>query len=245
MNCPVCRSGKTSVVLEQKGVPVHQNLVCETREEALNVTRGDITLMLCECGFVFNGSFDESLLSYGARYNNNQMASPAFTNYVDSIVDHLNPVGKTVVEIGCGHGDFLLRLCARGNKGIGFDPSYIGPTEQDRVRFVREYFDGTPADFTVCRHVIEHTPDPLGLIRSVDSPEVFFETPNLDWILENRTWWDIFYEHCNYFTPETLGLVFSIAGYEGKVSGAFGGQYLWYEGHLGSGCEGRDLPQSD
>ena len=227
MNCPLC-NGETRVFLTRGNVPVHQNLVCNTLEEALNVKRGDLELVKCECGFVFNQSFDESLLSYGNRYNNNQMASSAFNEYVDSIVDFLDLEDEFVVEIGCGQGEFLLKL---GNKGVGYDPSYRGSDLQNGVLFLKGYYDGLEADIIVCRHVIEHVPDPVKLVESLNTQRVFFETPNLDWIIENDTWWDFFYEHCNYFNTKTLGRLFK--DFEGEVREAFGGQYLWYLGSRG------------
>jgi SAM-dependent methyltransferase len=243
MNCPVCKSGNTTLFLERLNVPVHQNLVCNTWEEALNVKRGDLSLVECECGFVFNQSFDESLLSYGERYNNDQMASEVFNEYVDSIVEYLGLRNQSIIEIGCGNGAFLKKLCAE-NDGVGYDPSYIGPLENGRVSFVRGYYEGLSCDIVVCRHVIEHVPDPVGLIATINAPRVFFETPNLDWIIENDTWWDFFYEHCNYFTAGTLKYAFALAGFDGRAREAFGGQYLWYEGrYMGGRREGCNIPQ--
>jgi SAM-dependent methyltransferase len=243
MNCPVCKSGNTTLFLERLNVPVHQNLVCNTREEALNVKRGDLSLVECECGFVFNQSFDENLLSYGERYNNDQMASEVFNEYVDSIVEYLGLRNQSIVEIGCGNGAFLKKLCAE-NDGVGYDPSYTGPLESGRVRFVQGYYEGRPCDIVICRHVIEHVPDPVGLVETINAPKVFFETPNLDWIIENDTWWDFFYEHCNYFTAGTLRYAFALAGFDGRAREAFGGQYLWYEGrYMGGRREGCNIPQ--
>jgi SAM-dependent methyltransferase len=243
MNCPVCKSGNTTLFLERLNVPVHQNLVCNTWEEALNVKRGDLSLVECECGFVFNQSFDESLLSYGERYNNDQMASEVFNEYVDSIVEYLGLRNQSIIEIGCGNGAFLKKLCAE-NDGVGYDPSYIGPLENGRVSFVQGYYEGRPCDIVVCRHVIEHVPDPVGLIATINAPRVFSETPNLDWIIENDTWWDFFYEHCNYFTAGTLRYAFALAGFDGRAREAFGGQYLWYEGrYMGGRREGCNIPQ--
>ena len=191
--------------------------------------------MLCGCGFVFNQSFDQSLLSYGEKYNNDQMASPEFKNYVDGIIEHLNLRDQKIVEIGCGNGYFLERLCEK-NTGIGYDPAYTGPQNRGNAVFVRGYYRGEPADIAICRHTIEHIPDPLALIRSINAPKVFFETPDLLWIMENGAWWDFFYEHCNYFTASALEDCFRIAGYEGETRKAFGNQYLWYEGRrVGSG----------
>ena len=89
----------------------------------------------------------------------------------------------------------------------------------------------------VCRHVIEHIPNPLDLLHTIrqalaNSPQarVFFETPTVEWILRNHVIWDFFYEHCSYFTVASLTTAFEAAGFKvesGQV--VFGEQYLWLE----------------
>ena len=252
MKCPICRSSKTSLFLERFQVPVHQNLLCSSEELARNVKRGNLSLRVCEeCGFVFNQDFDANLLSYGKDYDNTQIYSPMFQNYIDSLVHHLiseqDVVNKTIVEVGCGKGSFLESLCERGeNVGIGFDPSYVGPSilMDGRLRFERSFYgpgcESTPADVIICRHVIEHTSEPVDLLKTIrqtlaKSPcaQVFFETPDLDWILKNQVFWDFFYEHCSYFTKESLTRAFGIAGFEVKsICNVFQDQYLWLETKL-------------
>ena len=63
--CPVCGSREGREFLRRTRVPVHQNLVIVSLEEALRATRGDLVLASCtDCGFVFNSAFDASLLAY-------------------------------------------------------------------------------------------------------------------------------------------------------------------------------------
>ncbi|MCL4757110.1 MAG: methyltransferase domain-containing protein [Rhodocyclaceae bacterium] len=253
--CPVCGGEQLTEFVRQSGVPVHQNLVMSTREAARSVVRGDLSMMVChDCGFVFNGSFDLSRMAYGSGYDNTQSCSPYFEAYLNDLAESLTARfgvrGGTIVEVGCGKGHFLRKLVSASPDqcmGFGFDPSYVGP-ETDlggRLRFSRSYYDSrcaeVPADIVVCRHVIEHVPDPMALLRAVYSAlrtsshaRVFFETPCVEWILRNQVVWDFFYEHCSLFSAQSLSTAFALAGFEVESVGhAFGGQYLWLEARVG------------
>ena len=252
--CPVCESDRWVSFLERSHVPVHQNLLVASRAAARTVTRGDIHLAVCEaCGFVFNRVFDLSRLAYGADYDASQFYSAYYDAHLDGmakdLVDRHGVRNSTIVEVGCGRGQFLRKLVnipGTDNRGVGFDPSYTGAdTDLDgRLSFRRSYYDRTCSDVTadvvVCRHVIEHVPEPLTLLRSVrqalaNSPyaRVFFETPCVEWILKNRVVWDIFYEHCSLFSATSLTLAFERTGFTVKhVAHIFGGQYLWLEAQL-------------
>ncbi len=222
---------------------------------ARTVTRGELDLLICEdCGFVFNQAFDLSRLSYGEDYDNTQSCSAYFDAYLDGLVqdmvEHQGVRNCTIVEVGCGKGQFLKKLVSypgANNIGYGFDPSYVGPLTdiEGRLQFHSCYYDQNctdiAADVVVCRHVIEHVPKPIEILRSVRaalalSPKarVFFETPCVDWILRHRVIWDFFYEHCSLFTGQSLGLAFERAGFAvERVGHIFGGQYLWLEARLG------------
>jgi 2-polyprenyl-3-methyl-5-hydroxy-6-metoxy-1,4-benzoquinol methylase len=249
--CPVCGGVHLSAFLHRSQVPVHQNLVLHERGAARSVMRGELDLVVCEdCGFVFNRAFDLSRLAYGEDYDNTQSCSACFDAYLDGLVQDLverqGVRDSTIVEVGCGKGHFLRKLVSypnSGNTGIGFDPSYVGPDieEDGRVQFRRRYYDQTctevPADVVVCRHVIEHVPAPLALLRSVRAAlertpdaRVFFETPCVEWILRHRVVWDFFYEHCSLFSAASLRLAFERTGFQvARVEHIFGGQYLWLE----------------
>jgi len=189
-------------------------------------------------------------LNYSADYENTQTHSGYFFDYLNNLVHYLTEkydlVGKEIFEIGCGKGDFLKLLCENnGNKGFGFDPSYIGPnqTPDGSVRFIKEFFNDEKArnfsniDFIACRHVLEHIQDPLKLLLTIKrslkkkkNTTIFFEVPNVKWILNNFVFWDIFYEHCSYFAPNTIKYAFLKAGLDvTKISAAFNDQYLWIE----------------
>ena len=247
--CPLCANPSPQLFFQRRNVPVHQNRPCLSAEEARQFTRGDLLLALCaECGFVFNTAFDPRSLTYSADYENTQNWSPCFKQYLtvlgESLLTKYGLKDKVVIEVGCGKGDFLRLLCKEGkNRGVGFDPSYAGPdtAEQGAVRFVRAFYDAQQTqyapDFVCCRHVIEHVQSPLEMLRAVrqaignrENAVVYFETPALSWILGSTTFWDLFYEHCSYFTVESLSWAFEETGFEVIATRlAFDEQYLCIE----------------
>jgi SAM-dependent methyltransferase len=247
-HCPICNSESLATVTERPNVPVHQHILYDTADAARNAVRGHLHIVAClVCGFVFNASFDLSLMSYGVDYENDQTHSPAFSAHVDQLAKRLlNESGvrdSRVVEVGCGKGNFLRALVespSSGNIGWGFDPSYRGPDSDmdDRAQFVRSFYSADSADVSpdvvVCRHVIEHVPDPVTLLSQISSASagarVFLETPDVEWILRNNVIWDFFYEHCSYFSRQSFAAAFRRTGFgDASISTVFGDQYLWVE----------------
>lgn len=255
MNCPVCGRVSSAPFLRRDSVPVHQNFVHRTAAAAIGAARGDLHLTCCEaCGFVFNTAFDPAKLSYGDDYKGDQTFSPAFSAYVDDLVRHLvDDLGVrdcTILEIGSGSGYFLRRLVEHPGanlRGIGFDPAYEGPDEDlgGKLRFERRLYGRERAEVTaeviLCRHVIDHSPRPDELVRHVENElhaaptsRIFFETPNVDWILGNDVIWDFYYEHCSLFSAASLTTLFEAHGVRvDAVERVFGGQYLWLEARRG------------
>jgi len=253
-SCPICTSSQFYKFLIRENVPVHQNLLYSDEKSAVNAKRGNLELVVCnDCGFVFNQTFDLSKLSYGEKYDNTQDISPYFDRYLNNLANHLIKDKKiqnsTIVEIGCGKGTFLRKLVEKeelGNLGYGFDPSYMGPEKdlKGRLIFEKRYYDinctEIDANVIISRHVIEHIPDPLNLLQLVrktlphsKNAQVFFETPSVDWILQNQVLYDFFYEHCSYFSPNSLRTAFVNSGFRVEhVQTIFEDQYLWIEATL-------------
>lgn len=221
------------------------------RGSARSISRGRLAMKACaDCGFVFNEAFDAKALAYGDDYDNTQSCSAFFSEYLDRLVRHLvedeHIRNSRIVEVGCGKGLFLRKMVeypGSGNTGLGFDPSYSGldTDSNGRVTFHQRYYDrdcaNVPADVVICRHVIEHVPQPLSLLDNVrqalagsTNARVYFETPCIEWILRNRVLWDFFYEHCSLFSAGSLAAAFELSGFRVEsVRHIFGGQYLWLE----------------
>ena len=250
--CPVCQSAEINEFVQILQVPAHCNLLYPRRTEAISAPSGDIHLGYCpNCDHIFNLTFDPSLMEYTQDYENSLHFSPRFQSYAQALVEKLvtryDLRDKDVIDIGAGKGDFLIMLCREGgNRGVGFDPSYVpGPeAEAEGVTFVQDFYSDEythyAADFLACRHVLEHIEQPRDFVTSVRSAVngrmetvVFFEVPNVLYTLRDMGIWDIIYEHCSYFSPQSLAHLFREIGFEVlDVSAVFGGQFLTIETRL-------------
>lgn len=254
--CRACGNAGLELFTESHGVPVNNARVFARAEDARALATGEIELAFCPtCGFIENARYDPTLVTYDASYEEQQSFSPTFNAFADTLAADLvrrwNLVRKHVVEIGCGKGDFLAKVCELGhNDGVGFDPTAAPGRLQgggaDRVMLRPEFYSGRTgalyADAVICRHTLEHIPD-VGrfvhtLRRSLDaSPgaRVFFEVPDVGRVLRDGAFWDVYYEHCSYFTPGSLARLFRREGFiVDDVRLGFEDQYVLLEAHVAS-----------
>ncbi len=270
-----------SVFYQQDQVPVHSVVLLRTREAAVSYPRGDLQLAFCgACGFVSNVAYDPSLQDYSSDYEASQAFSPTFgafaVNLARRLVADYDLHRKTIIEIGCGQGEFLNLLCALGdNRGIGFDPAYVEGREDlalsvggaalpqprpGQVEFIPDYYSeqyaDRHADLVVCRMTLEHIQQTGDFVRMVrrsleGQPDavVFFQVPDVTRVLRDHAFWDIYYEHCSYLSPQSLARLFQWHGFQVlNLSTEYDGQYLMIEarpdgahGFVGPDDDVRDL----
>ncbi|WP_415518964.1 MAG: class I SAM-dependent methyltransferase [Desulfovibrio aminophilus] len=230
-DCPCCRHSLLLPLYAVESIPAFQNKVHDDPAEARAASTGRVDLVQCaKCGFVFNAAFDPGLMDYDPGYQNEQAHSPLFQGHLEAVAGLIMaeaPPPRRVVEIGCGKGFFLNMLREKGYSAIGFDPA----SESDDPHIIRRYFgpdtNPEPRDLVVLRHTLEHVPAPVDFLHDIAranafSGLIYIEVPCFQWIMEHGAFWDIFHEHCNYFTEQTLGGLFSQA----RIRRTFGGQYL-------------------
>jgi methyltransferase family protein len=215
----------------QSNFPVFQNRMYKTESLAQSCPKGDIEIVQnLETGLIYNCAFKPELMIYDSNYQNEQSVSGLFRDHLRraaSIVERL--IGKhAIAEIGSGKGAFLELLLADGCDVVGFDPTYEG--ENPLVK--REYFTSTyghQIEGFVMRHVLEHVMDPVSLLEKIKvanngTGKIYIEVPCLDWIIEHNAWFDLFYEHVNYFRLDDFKRIFGSVLECGRM---FGGQYLY------------------
>jgi hypothetical protein len=212
-------------------LPVLQNRMFDSAAAARACPRGDVVLVQSEdTGLVFNRAFRPELVAYDADYQNEQGLSAAFSRHLDAVLAVMQRhfEGASLIEVGCGKGLFLERLLGAGFDVTGLDPTYEGTNP----RVIREFFTpetGFRAEGLVLRHVLEHVPDPVAFLAGLREANggrgtIYIEVPCVDWIATHHAWFDIFYEHVNYFRRVDFERMFGTVLEAGH---SFAGQYLY------------------
>lgn len=233
--CPACASASTRPFYDGGKVPVHSCLLVADEQAALGFPRGDLELALCDsCGFIYNPRFDPAHNAYSSDYEETQGFSPLFRDFITELASHwvarYNLAGKKVIELGCGKGEFLVEMIRAGAaKGVGVDPGVlperIPQDVRDRTSWVTGFFPQDvaelDADAVICRHTLEHIAAVSEWMQQVRSAigdrtdvVVLFELPDVKRVLEEGAFWDIYYEHCSYFSAGSLDRLFRRTGFE-------------------------------
>lgn len=190
-----------------------------------------------QTGLIFNQGFRPELVVYDADYQNEQGLSTHFQEHLRQVIKIIDRgMGRTnLVEIGCGKGLFLEMLLAAGFEVAGFDPTYEGSNPKVERRLFEKGV-GIQANGLILRHVLEHIQDPVSFLQNLARANhnrgiIYIEVPCLDWICDRRTFFDVFYEHVNYFRLSDFHRMFGQVIESGRF---FGGQYLYVVAELSS-----------
>lgn len=246
--CPACGEKELAVFFGEESVPQNSCLLMEDPKSAANFPRGKLDVAFCDsCGFVTNTSFKPGSAEYSQRYEETQGFSPLFMAFAKELAERwvvdYNLKDRTVLEIGCGKGEFLIEM-ARAGAGncIGIDPGVhperITDPAAANIEWIADFYDERyshiDADVVICRHTLEHIPDVANFMSTIrraigDRPDtvVLFELPAVERVLEEIAFWDIYYEHCSYFSLGSLARLFRKTGFEVvELSKEYDDQYL-------------------
>jgi len=265
--CPSCGTRGMQVFHQTESVPTNSCILLGSREEALAYPRGRIELAFCPaCGFISNMTFDGRLTEYSGRYEETQSFSETFNAFhrklATRLIERYDLHDKDVLEIGCGKGEFIALLAELGdNRGVGFDPGYreerTADALTDRLKFVKDFYSekysSYQADFVCCKMTLEHIHPVSQFLSTVrraigdhHDTVVFFQIPEVMRIVRDCAFEDIYYEHCSYFSPGSLGRLFRQNGFDVmNLETEYASQYLTIEAKPSRGMPTAPLAQEN
>ncbi len=156
---------------------------------------------------------------------------PAYLDYLLSLIHDAADKTNVIAEIGSNDGTFLDLLCREGySRSYGVEPSaHLAKTARSKgLTITEEYFGpeavgplldrhGAPT-LVLCRHTLEHVPDPLGFVRALAAllkpgeGTALIEVPDSAIIAERLSFVELWDEHLYYFTLRTLRRLFERSG---------------------------------
>jgi len=156
------------------------------------------------------------------------------------LIETAKPIkNQHILEVACGNGEFLREAIGRSpQSAVGVDPSVSaasdGILDLHPVFFDDTYLRGMdkPVDLLINRHMIEHVLNPLEMLKRfhkglAKDGILYLETPRLDWILENKAFFDFPYEHCAYYLDSFMIRLLSTVGFEViALENSYDGQYF-------------------
>lgn len=147
-----------------------------------------------------------------------------YSDKYDTFETYITSDGKSILDIGCGPGYFLLYGKKRGWDCYGVDPSSVASKHaQDNglnisnALFDKNDYHDMKFDVIHMHNVLEHISNPIQLVNDATSllkaggilcvgvPNDFSPFQKILWKnLDFKPWWLAPPHHINYFTPESL-----------------------------------------
>lgn len=137
-------------------------------------------------------------------------------------------IGRSVLEVGCGYGEYLTLLRAAGIDASGLEASTVAvrhcrdqrlPVRQGYLTRRSRLLPGAPYAAFVTLNFLEHWPDPVGSLRSVwrnlsEDAVGLIEVPNFERVIKQGLFSEFIADHLLYFCEDTLRFTLQLAGFD-------------------------------
>jgi len=231
MKCRVCKSNCfDSPLLRYTNMPSSAQKFPDLKS-LKNDNGSDLNLFQCSsCGLV---QLSEKPVSYykeviRASSFSSEMKRFRSEQFV-SWVDKYNLKGKSILEVGCGRGEYLSifkQTEVSLAHGIEYSKESVSSCINSEISVTKGFFGDEnfvlpkqKYDGFICLNFIEHWPNPnkvLAHLKKNLSEDAIgiVEVPNFDMILKQGLYSEFISDHLLYFTKDTLIFMLNYNGFE-------------------------------
>lgn len=261
MRCRLCDSSRLRLSFRSRNTPLSISRLLKKEDLARDRSVSFSVYTCQECGFIQAPNmlkkdyYDVFPMSWShcsdmRAYRQEQ---------VSSMVKRFALKGKTVVEIGCGDGDYLEMLKRNGVRAVGVEPSRVMRhlALSKGLKVLGGYvgsgrrIKGHPYDAFMTRQVLEHIDDMHGFLRSIrlslkDGAVGLVEVPNTHKDIAYKRFYNFYPDHLGFFCKATLRAIlerngFSVLNIEEGMNGEFLQAFVSYTAAEDISFLGREL----
>ena len=126
-------------------------------------------------------------------------------------------INKKIIEIGCGKGSMLdiIEEAQMESYGLEYSPDSISIAKKSGRRVIKGFIDdiekieNSPYHGFVCFNFLEHIPNPKSVINKIynnlhPGGVGLITVPNLNYLLDTKSFYEFVADHLSYFTIDTL-----------------------------------------
>ena len=217
--CLVCGNKNCQIIFESKNESLARYGFLKSEVSPPLATGLDQKIAYCDkCSYAWNTVFEYEKIKYDSdqiieaghfskRYIDYQKASAVYLRKLMGFKP------ETIVEVGAGAGIFINEFDAK--RKVAIEPSDEAKQIDSSVEVYNEYFSeekfNFAADIVVLRQVLEHIQNPVEFLKKlkksfykIDKFYLYIEVPNSTLTFRFGRFYDYYYEHCNYFSINTI-----------------------------------------
>ena len=200
-------------------------------KKSLNHDKG-VDLIVCQCSGCGLVQLKNSPVSYYREVIRAAGFSKEMQEFRNKqfkkIINDFNLNNKKIIEVGCGHGEYLSIMQELAINSFGIEKSKDGVKNciSKGLRVSTGYIEeenyeieNTPFDFFFILNFLEHLPNINAVLKGIynnikDNGIGLIEVPNFDMILKKNIFSEFIRDHLFYFTIGTLKSTLLINGFE-------------------------------
>lgn len=218
-NCVICGSKLDKPIINLPNFPLTEIFVNYPIEELLGYVNQ--SFHHCNnCGMGLLSNIISSEFLYGSKKSyyfrtsksiSGKETTDYFLNFVNKVIG--NKRFEFIAEIGCNDIYLLKKLYDKANKFIGIDPISDINQSKDNILIINDKYENIrlpkEVDLVICKDTLEHIEEPRLFLEkmmneSSDDTLFIFQFPLFDILLEEKRFDQIFHQHLNYFSLQSI-----------------------------------------